>query len=245
MKSSYLNAILFLGVCFQASAQNSIVHPEVETNITLSSTNPNRFNCTDGIVNDMAFPDDFPISAKAKDGNLYVSYTKYQEANGDVKTVKKKHTLHVVCDSKVYTMIVHPIEGQGRTIRLGDPITSQLKKNSKLLREKSEDELIANLVLAAYHNDLPPNFTVSSSNKSMKNVIAGITFDEIRNISLNGVGLSLKEYIVTGEPGSLIPPKLIVEQGKYFSDRLRGVSIKPERLPENGKARLFVLENKL
>jgi hypothetical protein len=245
MKNKIISMLLLSSVCLSAHATSTVVLPETTKSIKLSSENPNRIHCTDGNVNDMAFPDDYPLTARAKNQNLYISYKKLLQPDGEVETVSDSHTLHVVCDGQVYTMVVNPIKGQGRTIRLGDPTAKQLKNNAQIMREKSEDEIISDLIYAAYHNDLPPNYTVSPSNKKMSSVIAGITFDEVRKISLNGLGLSLKEYVVTGAPGSLVPHQMIIEQGKHFSKTLRGVSIKPERLPANGKARLFILETKI
>ena len=245
MKNKIISILLLSSACISAHAANNVVFPETTKTIKLSNENPNRIHCTDGNVNDMAFPDDYPLTARAKEQNLYISYKKLQQPDGEIENVTESHTLHIVCDGQVYTMVVNPIKGQGRTIRLGDPTASQLKQNAKIMREKSEDEIIADLIYAAYHNDLPPNYTVSPSKKRMSSIVAGLTFDEIRKVSLNGIGISLKEYVVTGEPGSLVPHQMIVEQGRYFSKTLRGVSIKPERLPENGKARLFILETKI
>lgn len=245
MKNKIVSIILLSSVCISAHATNNVVYPETTKTIKLSNENPNRIHCTEGNVNDMAFPEDYPLTARAKDQNLYISYQKLQQGDGSIEKLTESHTLHIVCDGQVYTMVVNPIKGQGRTIRLGDPTAKQLKNNAKIMREKSEDEIIADLIFAAYHNDLPPNYTVSQSKNRLSSVVAGLTFDEIRKISLNGIGISLKEYIVTGVPGSLVPHQLIIEQGRFFSETLRGVSIKPERLPENGKARLFILEAKL
>lgn len=231
--------------CLSAHAADSVVHPETSTTIELSSQNPNRLHCTEGDINDMAFPEDYPLTARAKGGNLYLSYKKLQQPDGTIKTVSESHTLHVICNGSVYTMVVKPQEGQGMTIRLGDPVAKQLRANTRLMREKSEDEIIADLLVAAYHNELPPNYTVSPSNKSLSHVIAGLTFNEVRHISLNGIGLTLKEYVIVGAPGSIVPPNMIIAQGSHFSERLRGVSVKPERLREDGTSRLFVLESKL
>lgn len=245
MKNKLISIIGLSFFCISAHATNNVVFPESATSITLSSENPNRVHCVDGNVNDMAFPEEYPLAARAKEDNLYISYKKLQQPDGKIEYATKKHTLHVVCAGQVFTMLVTPIKGQGITVRLGDPTAKKLKSNAKIMREKSEDEIIADLVYAAYHNELPPNYSVSPSNKRMSSVIAGLTFDEIRRISLNGIGLSLKEYVVNGAPGSLVPHQMIIEQGKHFSKKLRGVSIKPERLPENGKARLFILETKI
>ncbi|HBU51487.1 MAG: hypothetical protein CL602_01600 [Alteromonas sp.] len=245
MKSKLPLLSLLACTCVSVHAADSVVHPETSTTISLSSQNPNRLNCTEGDINDMAFPEDYPLTARAKGGNLYLSYKKLQQPDGSIKTVTETHTLHVICDGAVYTMVVNPVEGQGKTVRLGDPVAQQLRANTRLLREKSEDEIIADLLVAAYHNELPPNYTVTPSNKSLPHVIAGLTFNEVRHVSLNGIGLTLKEYVIVGSPGSIVPPNMIIAQGSHFSERLRGVSVKPERLREDGTSRMFVLESKL
>jgi conjugal transfer pilus assembly protein TraK len=242
------NKILVLAmacVCISAHAADTYVYPDSSKAVMLSSENPNRINCADGDINDMVYPEDYPLAARAKADNLYASFKKLQQPDGSSKLVEKKFTLHVVCGGEVFTMEVTPVTGKGKLIRLGDPASQQLKANAKILREKSEDEIIADLLYASYHNNLPPNYTISSKTTVLPPIFAGLNIVQVRTVSLNGIGLVLKEYIVEGTPGSIIPPKMFIEAGANFSTKMRGVSVKPERLPENGKARLFILETKL
>lgn len=241
------NKLLLIALALGASSvsADTIVHPDKSTPVQLSAENPNRIICQGGDINDMAVPGDLPIDPKAKGSNVFLSYKKLQKPDASFELITKVHTLHVVCAGEVYTMEVTPVTGMGKQIRLGDPLADAMRANLKIARERSEDEIIATLIKAAYHNDLPPNYTVVRKSQIVDADLTGLTVQLVRTISLNGIGLALKEYKVTGAPGTLTPPRMFLKNGIKFSTRLRGVSVKPERLDEKGVTRLFILEDKV
>lgn len=238
-------AILTILVSVQAFAEDEyIAAPDSFTEIHLSNSNPNRFHCVNGNVNDVAYPADVPIDAKTKDKNLFISYKLLQGLSGETEYVSKRHDIHVVCGGEVFSFSVIPERiAQSKVVRMGDPNRKFLEENAKQLREMSEEELYASLVMTALKNDYKGNITATQQYKKIPQIIPNVTIEETRQLTMSGAGLRLREYTVTAEPGKVIQKEQLIDSS--LSSSMLAIAVHPAKTGSDGKTRLFVVEKKI
>lgn len=234
-----LFALAFLSPLYAISAQT--ISPDTPTRITLSSDNPNRFHCVSGLINDTISPAHIPKDTKTLRDNFFYTYKMKPKSNGDIQYVKKNHDIHIVCDGQVYTVNARQKRGVGRTIYLGDPIKKNLEANARLLQEESIEDIMVKLFLDAYNENLPPNYTVKKSSGSVP-INSNLTANLERIITLNGVGLRLKEYSLTSNSKINLYKPMFMK--KEVSEKIRMIGVYPPVITPSTTSRLFIVEDK-
>lgn len=228
-----------------ASAANEyIATPDTTTGVQLSNTNPNRFHCVNGNVNDVVFPKDIPMEAVPKNSELFVSYKVLDDGMGMLSYVEKAHDLHVVCAGEVFTFSVTPVsDAPATTVRMGNPNKKIIDENAKLLQDKSVEELYSYLIINAFNNDYQGNITGSEVYIKYAPLVPGVTIELVRELVMAGAGLRLKEFVLTAEPGTNVQKeKFIVNE---LSPSMLAITTHPPVVGDDGKARLFIVESRL
>ncbi|MEY8201086.1 MAG: type-F conjugative transfer system secretin TraK [Colwellia sp.] len=217
------------------------ITPDTPTRVTFSNDNPNRLVCVSGLMNDIVSPSHIPKETKTIGKNAFYAYKMKPKSNGEIQYVDKSHDIYAVCDGQVYTLNVRQKNGRGRTIYLGDPSRKSIEENAKRLQEESIEDVMVSLFLDAYNNDLSTNYTVKKSSGNIK-ISDGVVAELNRTITLNGIGLRLKEYRVTSKSKINLYKSMFMK--KEISRSLRLVGIVPEKASPGNPARLFIVENK-
>lgn len=243
MKKMIITILAMLSTVTNAN-EEYIAAPESFTEIHLSNSNPNRFHCVNGNVNDVAFPKDVPIDARTKDKNLFLSYKILQGLTGANEYITKQHDIHVVCAGEVYSFSIVPEKTtSGKIVRMGDPNRKFLEENARLLREMSEEELFTSLILTAINNDYKGNITATQQYRKLPPIIDQVTIEETRQLTMSGAGLRLKEYIVTAKPGTVVRKEDLLKG--ELSTAMLAIAIHPAKTGIDGKTRMFVVEKKI
>ena len=235
---------VLIGLCFPLAGMAQILSsPDVFTRVTLSSSNPNRLVCVNGNVNDVTYPAQIPLDGMAKEGNFFVSY-KFKDTGERIEYVTKTHDIHVTCGGEIYSMTVQPTPGiRGEIVWLGDPNKASLEANAKMLREKSIEDLYVYLIMSAFHNNYAGNVSVSEAYDQFPTLVKGIGIELIREMILNGAGLRLKEFVLTGPPGANVQKERFLNN--QLSSSILALATYPPVIGKNGQSRLFIVEKKL
>lgn len=217
------------------------VSPGQRKFVELSNDNPNRFVCVNGNINEVLIPAHIPHDLQVMRDHAFVTY-KMKRKGSKIEHVTIPHDINIVCDGEVYTLDANPKKTNGGTaVKLGNPQIAELTANAKRLQELSIEDIMVEMFLDAYNENLPPNYSVQKETGSIQ-VNPNLTANIRRSVSLNGVGLRLKEYIVESDNKIILDKKMFL--AKDFSKKLRAVVVIPEVSTASKPARLFIIEDK-
>lgn len=214
--------------------------PNGSNNIELSNDNTNQFICQNGYINDVIIPQHIPHEINIIRENIFLVY-KMKRSQTGITYVDKSHSIHIVCAGEVYSINATQKNKPGNAIQLGSSDKATIEKNASKLQEMSIEDIMVEMFLSAYNNDLPPNYDVKHEIGTI-NVADGITVTQRRSISLNGVGLKLNEYTVTSDQTLNLYKETFMK--KELSQKMRSIAIVPEKVSAAQPARLFIIEDK-
>jgi hypothetical protein len=232
--------LYFFTLLIGASFVEANFVPGEPSNIVLSNDNTNHFVCENGLINDVIVPAHIPHELNILRGNAFFVY-KMRRKQAGIQHVEKSHTLHIVCNSEVYSFNVTQSQKVGKTLHLGNSDIDEILLNANKLQEMSVEDIMVEMFLDAYNNDLPPNYSVKDLSGSIQ-VLAGIKAEKLRSISLNGIGLRLVEFSVTSNSEINLYKTMFMK--KEFSKKMRMLAVVPEKADPNSPARLFIIEDK-
>lgn len=231
--------ILFLATFSLHSYSN--VSPGLRKNVNVSNQNPNRIICLNGNINEIFVPSHIPHDLKIVRDHVFLTY-KMKRKGAKIEYVTIPHDINIVCDGEVYTLAANPKKTNGGSaINLGDPNLSLLMANAKKIQDHSIEDIFVEMFLDAFNENLPPNYTVKEQTGFIK-VNNNINVNMRRTISLNGIGVRLKEYTVHTNSTLTVDKKLFLT--RHFSKKMRGIVLIPETIKPNKPARLFIIEDK-
>ena len=210
------------------------------THVEVSNVNPNRFHCVNGDINDVNVPGHIHVDPKISGNNVFLGYKILKKGN-DMKYVSVKHTLHITCDGKVYSFLANPTKtATAAFVQLGDKNLDRLEANAQLLREKSVEDLGTYLINSAYSNSIPSNITVSTKTREYTGLVDWVMINEVRQLKLEGAGLTLREFVLRASPGKNVQKELFIK--KELSDKIWLIATHPQKANSKGYARLFIVE---
>ena len=150
----------------------------------------------------------------------------------------------MTCGGEIFSLSVQPTPGiQGEIIWSGDPNKENLEENAKMLREKSIEDLYVYLIMAAFNNNYSGNISVAEAYDQYPALVKGIGIELIREMVLNGAGLRLKEFVLTGIPGANVQKEHFLKN--HLSSSILAIATYPPTIGKDGKSRLFIVEQKL
>lgn len=210
------------------------------TSVEVSNVNPNRFHCVNGQINDVHVPGHIAVDPSISAGNVFIGY-KLLKKGGTTQYVSEKHTIHITCEGEVYSILATPVNSaEAAYIQLGDPNKDRVETNAKLLREKSIEDLGIYLIKSAYNNTLHSNITVSTTAREYRGVVDWVTINEVRQLKLEGAGLTLREFILRATPGKRVQGEMFINE--KLSDKIFQIATHPQVADSKGYARLFIVE---
>lgn len=234
---------LVLMASWAQAGNEYIAAADVPLAINLSTTNPNRFHCVQGSISDIVYPKTVPLEAKKKASEGFISYQSLRMPTGAMRHTEKPHDLFVTCDGAVYHFNVIPKAGApSATVRLGNPNQPYIEENAKILRDTDPEQIYSNFILAALNNDFLPNVSVQETHAVYPNLIKGFNIQKVREMSMHGAGIRLKEFLVRGRSGTLAEKQLFLKP--ELSDSILAITTYPPKIGREGFTRLFIVENK-
>lgn len=185
----------------RAPAQSSdvFVLPETLATVAVSNLFVNRIACP-GVVGDVLNSTEKPMEVSTADGgHIFVKFLVLR----DPTTMEEKYQtqpadLHVVCDGKVYTLILKPQKMDSQTIRLGNPAVKQFVENVKDFGGLPLEEKIKKITLATYNESTPPGFQRRrlSDDRRVAKLFRDVIVQGQWEVTAPGLGLKATEYKV-------------------------------------------------
>lgn len=242
-KITVLLLALLTGVNGAKAGNEYIAAADVPLAINLSTTNPNRFHCVQGVIADIVFPVTVPLDAKKKASEGFVSYQALRMPSGAMRHAEKPHDLFVTCDGEVYHFNVIPKSGAASTtVRLGNPNQQYIEENAKIIRDSDPEQVYSTFIVAALNNDFLPNVSVQESYDSYPGLVDGFSIEKVREMVMHGAGIRLKEFLVRGRTGALADKQLFLQP--ELSSGILAITTYPPKIGKEGFTRLFIVENK-
>lgn len=223
-----------------ALAQETTVLPEKTTAVVVSDRDVNRIYCSKD-VEDVVWSKEKPATVKVSGTSVFVKFLVAREGNSE-KRVTAPLDVHVVCAGEVYTLILHPQDMDSVTVRLGDPVRSNLQAAAKEWGSLPLEEKVKRLTLVAYRHEVPSGFVrrpieasdVRSNVKAYKDVqIKGQA-----DLLAPGTGLRATEYSVIAEKAMTLSERdfLLKDLGDIVA-----VTVDPLFVAAQGASRLIVI----
>lgn len=233
------------------AAAEQTVTPEMTTPIKLSNTDINRVVCTNGEMADAIFSKEKGLKVSIQGKNAFVKYL-IQVTAGAEQLVRKPTELFFVCDSQVYSLVASPEPGPSQTVYLSSGARNRAEKNMAMMGAMPTEEKALFLIQAAYKDELSDSLNVTrkqervkaspekGSPEEEKQLWEEVDITLSRTVRAEGVGLVLKEYVVTARKN--VELREINFLRKEFGEEFAAVMVDPLKLKEKEKGRLFIVE---
>lgn len=239
-----LFVVLLIPTFIRAETTEYIASPDNYLAIIASSANPNRFHCENGNIEDVIYPGTVPLDAPAKGADAFISYKAIKSALGTITQYQGSHDLHIICGGQIYSFNVIPkADRAGSLVRMGDPNRKYIEENVELRKEKDIEEIYVEFITAANNNDFLGDVNITESFDTYPGLVQGISIQQVRVMTMMGLGLRLKEFILTAEPGTLVPADSFMLS--QLSDSILAIATHPKVTNERGESRLYIVEPKL
>lgn len=222
------------------------VSGETTTRVYLSSTDVNRFVCSNGPVKDWVFSEEKGFTVSPQGGSLYLKYLVSKDSVTDSKTYVNSPTeLYLTCgDGAVYTLICLPRKIPAQTVQLSSK-RKKVKKNLSLFEGMANETKTSYMIKAAYKEVFPESFEVVAENKpigSFKNVNVLLR----KTINAEGEGLILKEFLLT--PSADVNGQIVISETDFLvpaiTSKPLAIALTSFKLGRDSRVRLFIVERK-
>lgn len=236
-------ALAIMLISLSAFGHTQTVKPDVVTPVEMSNRDINRVTCIDGAINDAFFSQEKGIVVENNGSNSFIKFL-IQDDGLNQEYVSARSEFYLVCAGEIYTLMVSPKNIPGQTIRLSTGAKNRIKENQELLSPLPDEERAIYLTMAALQDDIPDSFTVTPSEgdqwhgrkaPSKPNTQLALR----RTIRVDGLGLSLKEFLVRSNTGTTYSETDFLSTA--IGESIFAVTIDPIRLEPGQIGRLFVV----
>lgn len=217
------------------------VLPETLATVAVSNQFVNRVTCP-GVVGDVLNSTEKPMEVSTTDGgHIFVKFLVMKDHTGEhLQTAPAD--LHVVCDGKVYTLILKPQAMDSQTIRLGNPAADQFASTAKEYGALPLEEKIKKITLAVYHEATPAGFQRRrlSDDRRHAKLFRDVIVQGQWEVTAPGLGLKATEYTVHVTKPMTVDARMFLrpEFGAVV-----GVTVDPPVVSqEQRSARLIIVE---
>ena len=208
--------------------------------VDVSMSDVNRFFCQKEDVSDVVFSAEKGIQVKIKGKNAFVKLVPIEvtdQLTGKVsyRYRKKPFEIYIVCGDEVYSLIARPQRIPARTFILEVPYQPDAKKSFLFFKERTFEQSLLDLTLAAIREEIPHGFSVVDINApySSYNEI-----DIILRRKLKGGSFELKEFLITAKT------EVTLSENMFFSENPSSVCILDLKLNPGQTTRAFVITRK-
>ncbi|GAB1534401.1 hypothetical protein ADMFC3_00320 [Geovibrio sp. ADMFC3] len=173
------------------------IEPEKVSRITVSNIEVNRVVCPYPI-REVKYSEETGVKYSASGNNLFIKFPiTISELDGKEvsRTLFSGNTeLFLVCDEKVYSLIMQPKKVSAQTIYLSDT-AGEMKKAHNYVSQNDYESLMLDLIQAMIDVRTPPGFVMNDVNLSEN--YRNIRFNTVK--TLTGGGYIVKEVILRSD----------------------------------------------
>lgn len=224
---------------------NVTLYPEQNQVLEISSTDANRIHCGAGDINSVVYSKEKPVTViPGDDRNAYIKF-KMQKEKGGITYANEEAEFYFTCNGQIYPFIAIPTQMRPVTIVLSAGKTGNIKENiamfSGLSMEEAVVELMDKVMLADAETPLPGTFSVEDAKgHAAIQVLPGVRAEPNKSVQVEGVGFTLKEYLVRSNTNATLEEMDFVNVA--FGKNIVGVRLMDLSLVPGESTRLFVVE---
>ena len=210
-----------------------IVKPERTAVVELSNTDINRIHCESGEINDVWFSEEKGISVTTDKDNAWIKYRIRERRNSagdpDNEYVSSRTEFYITCDGEVYTLLAYPVDTPAKGIRLSRGKGDTIKQNISIYEDMALEERAVVLTHKAIKDTLDDSVTVTLSNESFAVTLddnRSVDIRKVRDIAVDGMGLTLHEYRLSSLETIMIDEKQLMHPS--FGGNILALTVMPE-----------------
>lgn len=245
----WCSAVTMAGVTSTAET----ILPERISQVKLSNIDMNRIVCDEGNVEYAKTSEEKGVRVEMEGKDAYVKY----EFLGDGTTtqyVTMRTELYITCAGQVYTLMITPDQIPGQTIHLGIGRAGAMGKNIALLGPLPLEKRALFLIESGVREDYPDSFNVTeaagfpelqwyqgvvmSKDGSAKEVEVA----KARTITVEGVGMTLKEYWLRTNRGTGVALEETDFLNTFFGENIFAITLDSPSIRPSKISRVFVVE---
>jgi len=227
---------------------NAIVKPDSAKTVRLSNTDINRVVCQSGEINDVFFSQEKGVTVVNKGGNAFVKYLVKQTAEGN-EYITQATEIHVICDSKTYTLIGQPSQINAQTVYLNSGQNSHAQSNIDRYKGMAFEERILDLTQQIYRGQIDDHLSVSYDDKIVQvfpkefqrlNFFNKFTVKSVLKVQVDGLNLQGVEYHIHAKQAVNLQEQDFMEQD--LGIEILGITLSQFKLKAGEVARLIIIQ---
>ena len=220
---------------------DTVIPAEIPTAVELSNMDINRIVCS-GPMTDLIFSQEKGLTGHFSGNNAFIKF-KIEDMGGEYIYADEQSELFVVCNNRVYTLIVTPMDIPSVTIRLASPKGDSFRENIAHYKNLPLEKRALQIIREAYNETYPSSYRVSEHAK-LESLATDLEVTLTQVVDVDGAGLRLKKYVVKSlatDPVTL-NEKLFLSSS--VSQAILAVAIENHRLHNGQTTRVFVVDQK-
>ncbi|MFD2427692.1 type-F conjugative transfer system secretin TraK [Sphingobium scionense] len=209
-----------------ALAQSIAALPDQTSRIRLSNRDVNHVVCVGGEIEDVKFSAEKGLAVERGGSDAWIKFLVLETEDaawGGAKSrtyVTTPSEFFVSCNGAIYPLYAEPTDIPAQTVTLVPGGAQRARANDALLGPLVEEERAVGIALAILQDRIPASFSeVAPSRERL--ILAGLpgaSLDERRRLEVEGMRLSVSEYLVRASAGVAIDER-------DFLDAALGVDI--------------------
>jgi conjugal transfer pilus assembly protein TraK len=185
-------------------AQSIAALPDQTSRIRLSNRDVNHVVCVGGEIEDVKFSAEKGLAVERGGSDAWIKFLVLETEDaawGGAKSrtyVTTPSEFFVSCNGAIYPLYAEPADIPAQTVTLVPGGAQRARANDALLGPLVEEERAVGIALAILQDRIPASFSeVAPSRERL--ILAGLpgaSLDERRRLEVEGMGLSVSEYLV-------------------------------------------------
>ncbi len=207
--------------------------------VDLSNRSPNDVLCRGGKAIDYWMTTGLPVEiVKIPDASGWmVSMRGEVSSQGDRRYFFESFEAYFVCTTGTFKTTINPVLEKSKTVWLGTGVENNINHNLELIKEKDIESFVADLATQIINDNgkgdfLPSSYSIRKSpaaiSKWHNNIIDGIDIKPLREIKVDGTGVTAIEYLVKAKRPILLKHTMFLQTP--LGANIFGVSLENEAL---------------
>ena len=227
-----------------ASAQSIAALPDQASRIRLSNRVVNHVVCVGGDIEDVKFSAEKGLAVERGGADAWIKFLVLEADDAGTKTrtyVTTPSEFFVSCNGAIYPLYAEPADIPAQTVTLVPGGAQRARANDALLGPLVEEERAVGIALAILQDRVPASFSevAPSRDRLVLASLPGASLDERRRLEVEGMGLSVSEYLVRASAAMTLDERDFLDAA--LGADIFAITIDRLRLRPNEAARLIVV----
>lgn len=190
-----------------ALSRSLSVIPDQTSHIRLSNHDVNHVLCVGGDIEDVKFSAEKGLTVERGGADAWIKFLVLETEDQGAKTrsyATSPTEFFIACNGAIYPLYAEPADIPAQTISLLPGGAQRARSNEALLGPLVEEERAVGITLAMLQDHIPASFTQVAPARDPISLsdIPNLIVNERRRLEVEGAGLSVSEYLITGAQGT-------------------------------------------